>query len=481
MDSKRRTKNLALAVRFACRLCLLAFVAMLPFLLAKHLLPSPLAAAGISEKSLVYLSNLVFYLLFLLLYPRRTQFKAQLREATRWKGRGLWIAGAFALGVLWSAAKYSVACNLSESHTIYLWAEYDSLGEFFAKRVHPEPVLGFVLVLLLGPVFEELVCRFHLTQHFGSAFSRPVTVLLTSLVFAALHLDSTVTGFWLHFVSGVFYYLICSRSGSLLCAIAAHIGGNFFLRLLRYVRISDAITSIPGTLLLSALAIAVYTYLIWRPADDAPAKESRWKRWGVRVFPVLAAAAVGTVCLVSYMTHRQATTPEALVSETEATEEPRPVMVIPETLGSMVLEGETFALPCAAAELPFALPDDENKVLLTSASETYPGMCEYTIIILSASGESNYGFTVLYPEEGDWRDGAVIGLSLMDTGATVRFKGTDFTCGETSMEEVISALGDSYTEGGTILEVRRYDYENGFVSMIFQDGILNHFLLSAQP
>ncbi len=82
-------------------------------------------------------------------------------------------------------------------------------------------VLLFILVIVAAPLCEEFVFRGILLQRWATKWSPPIALILTSLLFGALHLNIVGIGL-LGLVAGVLYY----QTKSLWAPIALHAINN---------------------------------------------------------------------------------------------------------------------------------------------------------------------------------------------------------------------------------------------------------------
>jgi len=94
--------------------------------------------------------------------------------------------------------------------------------ELLLGRPHSPPVLVmlFLLVGVLGPLFEELLFRGWLQGALRSRFSAAATVLLVSLIFALVHIDPP--GLVRLFTLGLALSYLRERTGSLVPSIVLH-------------------------------------------------------------------------------------------------------------------------------------------------------------------------------------------------------------------------------------------------------------------
>ena len=76
------------------------------------------------------------------------------------------------------------------------------------------------MLAVLPPICEELLCRGFLLSSFKARMGTPRAVLLSALLFGALHLD--VHRFPATFAAGLMLGYVCVRTGSVFTAILFH-------------------------------------------------------------------------------------------------------------------------------------------------------------------------------------------------------------------------------------------------------------------
>lgn len=136
----------------------------------------------------------------------------------------------------------------------------------------------FINVVLLAPIFEELIFRGMILQVL-SKYNRIFAILVTSLLFGLLHLNMTqaVPAF---FMSLVLCYM-CLKTDSILVTILAHAGNNFLALMSVY---SDTMVLIP--IVIMALAIYGLATIILKSKEvDVFVKEEKTSvNWYVKFF-----------------------------------------------------------------------------------------------------------------------------------------------------------------------------------------------------
>lgn len=136
----------------------------------------------------------------------------------------------------------------------------------------------FINVVLLAPIFEELIFRGMILQVL-SKYNRIFAIFVTSLLFGLLHLNMTqaVPAF---FMSLVLCYM-CLKTDSILVTILAHAGNNFLALMSVY---SDTMVLIP--IVIMALAIYGLATIILKSKEiDVLLKEEKTSvNWYVKFF-----------------------------------------------------------------------------------------------------------------------------------------------------------------------------------------------------
>jgi len=90
------------------------------------------------------------------------------------------------------------------------------------------PWLFWIAVVLAAPLFEEVFFRGFLFRGFEATFLKvPGTVILTAILWAALHIQYNAYGIAFIAGAGILFGLARARTGSLLVPLALHAGMNF--------------------------------------------------------------------------------------------------------------------------------------------------------------------------------------------------------------------------------------------------------------
>jgi len=100
-------------------------------------------------------------------------------------------------------------------------ASYDILIVDF-KSLIPLPIL--IYSCILGPIGEELVCRGYILKGLRNKYSTTLALLLSSLVFAIIHLN--IVQIMNALFMGIVFGLLYIRTGSIFSCILAHILNN---------------------------------------------------------------------------------------------------------------------------------------------------------------------------------------------------------------------------------------------------------------
>lgn len=103
------------------------------------------------------------------------------------------------------------------------WSEWFDAGLAWSEPA--EVVLTVLGVVVLAPLFEELIFRGLLYGSIRSRFSWPVAAAGSALVFGFAH-GYGITGFLSVFLSGVVWAYFYERTGSLLPSMTAHVVNN---------------------------------------------------------------------------------------------------------------------------------------------------------------------------------------------------------------------------------------------------------------
>lgn len=91
-------------------------------------------------------------------------------------------------------------------------------------------LLGFISLVVLAPVIEEVIYRGILLQRWGSKYGSTTAILMSSAIFGALHTDPFGA-----FVFGILMSYLLIRSNSLVLPILCHAANNLLVWVWLYV------------------------------------------------------------------------------------------------------------------------------------------------------------------------------------------------------------------------------------------------------
>src|SRR5438067_2099052 len=81
-------------------------------------------------------------------------------------------------------------------------------------------IVGIVVIGIMPGIGEELLCRGYIQTRLSQRWGRTVSILVTAILFAILHMDPLQSTF--AFGLGVYLGLITERTGSLRPAMVCH-------------------------------------------------------------------------------------------------------------------------------------------------------------------------------------------------------------------------------------------------------------------
>lgn len=198
MNMIDQMKNILSAIIYMVKFALLIIAIMTPLCIIYGFASEQLKPYDFNYGVMLYGSGEIAFLVFVLLYVCRIKYRPQLWIVMKWKNCGMQITLSLVVGVLCKAVIYAVSCRMYPGMVINVWRNYDSLKEFLSLQLQIEPIATFGFAVIIGPITEELICCFHLGQHFEQDFSRPFTSILSALIFSMLHFDTTALGFITH-------------------------------------------------------------------------------------------------------------------------------------------------------------------------------------------------------------------------------------------------------------------------------------------
>jgi uncharacterized protein len=125
---------------------------------------------------------------------------------------------------LWQMAAVFAALLLVSVVIGFFWSQTNDSGfTVDALKSSPSPVLFGLAVLIFAPVFEESLFRGFLFKGFrDSTLGAVGAVILTALLWAALHLQYDIAGVAEIFVLGLVFGVVRLRTGSLYSTLALH-------------------------------------------------------------------------------------------------------------------------------------------------------------------------------------------------------------------------------------------------------------------
>lgn len=185
-------------------------------------------------------------------------FGRRFRETTFWKPRR--VSALAHLG----AAAFGVCTNTTVSVLLTLLPLPESLVEEYAQQSQglynpAHAVLSLLSVVVLAPVFEEILFRGYLFRFFREGFSFWTAAVASSLLFGIAHGQLL----WICYAAGMglLFCIISERSGTLTLSVAAHVGFN--LTAVPQMLLPDLSRSVAG-LLASGAVTSFLAVLIWK-------------------------------------------------------------------------------------------------------------------------------------------------------------------------------------------------------------------------
>lgn len=264
MDTSKKLPNLLLAGRFLLQYILVTLAVLIPIYTAYGILQPRFDPYRVYYDLCPPIVSVIANSIFLWRYTAKTPYKSQLRHAFPVKNKEMWVIDALAMGVLYGMTKYAVTCKLHPDAAISftVWSRYDSVLDVIKAQLQFPVLLTAIATDLLAPITEEIICRFHLPIHLKKSFSPLWVAVISSGIFALFHLEAHLSALLLHFVGGLFFYLIYCKSGTLLCPIAAHMGANLYISLLHQVDLTWFVASLPFTVIVCCGMICITVWLL---------------------------------------------------------------------------------------------------------------------------------------------------------------------------------------------------------------------------
>jgi membrane protease YdiL (CAAX protease family) len=141
------------------------------------------------------------------------------------------VGWALGVALLFGAATFATA-------GIYYWITGSNLfTDYFVSR-HPQWQNKWVLVtylvaaLFVAPIVEEVVFRGGVYRGIRDAWGVPAGILLSAVIFSALHVAAGADGVT-QLLGGLAFAFLYERTGSLLAPVILHFIGNAFLFLVQ--------------------------------------------------------------------------------------------------------------------------------------------------------------------------------------------------------------------------------------------------------
>lgn len=145
-------------------------------------------------------------------------------------------AGLIALGVLATFGISSVDSIIMTFFKSIFAASSQQLGESISNGVFSDniflSVVSVAYVCVLGPFFEELLCRGAI-QTLGGHISPKFAVFVSALMFGIFHLN--ISQFYNAFLLGLLFGYITLRAGSIWPSVIMHIANNSWVVLTMFI------------------------------------------------------------------------------------------------------------------------------------------------------------------------------------------------------------------------------------------------------
>lgn len=266
MDLKPKIKNFISALLYVGTIffVMLAIVAVSGVIYGCFTLDSD--ADEIPEWFTIESTSIMLYipvtLIFTVLFIRQTRYQTELVHALHTKKKR-WLLYAFLFGVLIQMAKYALLSNLSAN--FYYVPLNNSLHEILEDFLRPDHFLSFLCVCVFCPPVEELLCRFFFPLHFRQAFSQYTAIFFSAAIFTSLHYSRSQLLFPLYLLDSYLFYLLYSRTYSVLCAILMHTGMNFYTTVVKYAEFHYINVSVPFFIVAACLVLLIVIALVRKP------------------------------------------------------------------------------------------------------------------------------------------------------------------------------------------------------------------------
>lgn len=159
---------------------------------------------------------LMIALCAVVIYARGGRFKKYIGIE---KTSVLQILGALIAGAaIWYVSIIALSDLLAGSQAL------ENYGVHVSKLHQSSPIIVFILTVIIAPITEEIVFRGALFSSITRFLNKPIAVIVTSLLFAIVHVDPVQMGY--AFVLGVMLAFIRAETGRILPCIAMHFAFN---------------------------------------------------------------------------------------------------------------------------------------------------------------------------------------------------------------------------------------------------------------
>ena len=128
-------------------------------------------------------------------------------------------------GLIWSAVAFILAAGLGQLFSVFMDGRSDATLKLLALGLQ-SPASFYIALVLVAPVFEELLFRGYAYSGLIDRIPFWATVTITSLAFALCHVQYGVIGLINVFVLGVLLTALRRKTGSVYPCIAVHMAHN---------------------------------------------------------------------------------------------------------------------------------------------------------------------------------------------------------------------------------------------------------------
>lgn len=140
----------------------------------------------------------------------------------------------------WKALKQRKTCETIFYSFCISFMGYSLLTSISYYMLDPPTVhktqtpIMIIYSVLFSPIFEELICRKFILNKLSKYINNKLSIMISSIVFAALHLD--VTSFLGYTFLGVIWSYYYKKSNSIFVPIISHFLFNYFVILIQSVK-----------------------------------------------------------------------------------------------------------------------------------------------------------------------------------------------------------------------------------------------------